>query len=45
MKFGFDNSGVAQVISAGKNWKEKGYYVIPTDPDWAEIPAGYERIL
>jgi molybdopterin guanine dinucleotide-containing S/N-oxide reductase-like protein len=36
---GFDTSGVQDSISY-EEFKEKGYYVIPTDPDWEKYPAG-----
>jgi len=40
IKFGFEHSNVAPFISF-EEWKEKGYYVIPTDPDWAKEKPGY----
>ncbi len=36
---GFDKSGVAAVVSWEK-LNEKGYYVVPTDPDWKKHRAG-----
>jgi trimethylamine-N-oxide reductase (cytochrome c) len=36
---GYENSGSADKIS-WEDLNEKGYYVIPTDPDWEKIPAG-----
>ena len=39
MRLGYDTSGVQDLVS----WEElndKGYYVIPTDPNWENIPAG-----
>ena len=39
IKLGFDTSGVQDAISWEKI-KEKGYYVVPTNPDWPKIPAG-----
>jgi trimethylamine-N-oxide reductase (cytochrome c) len=39
IKFGFDTSGVQDMIS-WKELNEKGYFVIPTDPDWKTDRAG-----
>lgn len=39
IRLGFETSGVKDMISWEKI-NEKGYYVIPTDPDWPKIPAG-----
>ena len=39
IKFGFDNSGVQNMIS-WEEFKEKGYFVVPTDPKWEKYPAG-----
>ncbi len=39
IKLGFETSGVQDMVSWEKI-KEKGYYVIPTDPNWEKIPAG-----
>ncbi|MBA7634653.1 Pyrogallol hydroxytransferase large subunit [subsurface metagenome] len=39
IKLGFEESGVADMVS----WEElnqKGYYVVPTAPDWEKAPAG-----
>ena len=39
IKLGYETSGSADKIS----WEElnrKGYYIVPTDPDWEKIPAG-----
>jgi trimethylamine-N-oxide reductase (cytochrome c) len=39
IKLGYETSRVAHLVS----WDdlcEKGYYVVPTDPDWEKIPAG-----
>jgi molybdopterin guanine dinucleotide-containing S/N-oxide reductase-like protein len=39
IKLGYETSGMAHLVS----WdalREKGYYVVPTDPDWEKIPAG-----
>jgi len=39
IKTGFEASGVQDKIS-WEEIKEKGYYVIPTAPDWEQDPAG-----
>jgi trimethylamine-N-oxide reductase (cytochrome c) len=39
IKLGYENSGSADKIS-WEDLNEKGYYVVPTDPDWEKIPAG-----
>jgi molybdopterin guanine dinucleotide-containing S/N-oxide reductase-like protein len=42
IKHGFDTSHVQNLIS----WKEiqkKGYYVVPTDPDWKKDPPGLRQ--
>jgi anaerobic selenocysteine-containing dehydrogenase len=39
IKIGFETSGVQDMISWDE-FKEKGYYVIPTDPKWDEYPHG-----
>jgi molybdopterin guanine dinucleotide-containing S/N-oxide reductase-like protein len=36
---GFDTSGVQDMVS-WEEFSEKGYYVIPTDPDWKKKPIG-----
>jgi anaerobic selenocysteine-containing dehydrogenase len=36
---GFEGSGVKDMVSY-EEFKEKGYYVVPTDPDWDKRPAG-----
>jgi trimethylamine-N-oxide reductase (cytochrome c) len=39
IKVGYENSGVAHLVS----WEEllqKGYYVVPPNPEWEKIPAG-----
>jgi molybdopterin guanine dinucleotide-containing S/N-oxide reductase-like protein len=38
-KIGFANSGVAHLISY-EEWKKKGYYVVPVDPEWSKDPPG-----
>jgi trimethylamine-N-oxide reductase (cytochrome c) len=39
VKVGFDHSGVKDLVSY-EEFKEKGYYVVPTDPDWEKYPRG-----
>jgi anaerobic selenocysteine-containing dehydrogenase len=39
IKLGFERSGLQELIS-WERFKEKGYYVIPTAPDWEKTPAG-----
>jgi trimethylamine-N-oxide reductase (cytochrome c) len=39
IKDGFDNSGV-QDMTTYEEFIEKGYFVVPTDPDWRKYPAG-----
>ena len=36
---GFYASGMAELVSF-EEWKEKGYAVVPTDPDWDKVPPG-----
>ena len=36
---GFENSGVKDMVSY-EEFKEKGYYVVPTDPEWDKYPTG-----
>src|SRR5204862_392001 len=42
IKISFAGSGVDKLISYEK-FEEKGYFVIPTDPDWEKTPAGLKR--
>jgi len=39
IKYGFETSGVADYISY-EEFKEKGYYVVPTDPEWKKYRGG-----
>jgi trimethylamine-N-oxide reductase (cytochrome c) len=40
-KIGFDKSGLAEAgLCTWEELKEKGYYVVPTDPDWKKYRAG-----
>jgi trimethylamine-N-oxide reductase (cytochrome c) len=41
IKYGFDESGVPQEgLCTWEEFKEKQYYVVPTDPEWEKHPAG-----
>jgi trimethylamine-N-oxide reductase (cytochrome c) len=42
MKHGFENSGV-QDLTTYEELKEKGYWVVPTDPNWQKYPAGMAK--
>jgi anaerobic selenocysteine-containing dehydrogenase len=39
MRLGFDTSGLQDWITY-EEFKQKGYFVVPTDPDWKKKPAG-----
>ena len=39
IKLGYETSGLAHLISWDE-LREKGYFVVPTDPEWEKIPAG-----
>jgi len=39
IKIGYETSGVQDMVS-WEELKEKGYYVVPTDPDWEKYPHG-----
>jgi molybdopterin guanine dinucleotide-containing S/N-oxide reductase-like protein len=39
IKLGFEKSGAAEYISFDE-LREKGYWVVPTDPKWESYPAG-----
>ncbi len=39
IKYGYQHSGVQNLVS-WKELNEKGYYVVPTAPDWEKDPAG-----
>ena len=39
IKYGYEISGIQDMVSWEK-LKEKGYYVVPTDPEWEKYPAG-----
>jgi molybdopterin guanine dinucleotide-containing S/N-oxide reductase-like protein len=38
-KSGFEGSGI-QDMTSYEEFKEKGYFVVPTDPEWNKYPAG-----
>jgi molybdopterin guanine dinucleotide-containing S/N-oxide reductase-like protein len=41
IKHGFDNSGIpGKGLLTWEKFKEKQYYVVPSDPDWEKHPAG-----
>jgi anaerobic selenocysteine-containing dehydrogenase len=42
IKLSFENSGVQKLITYDK-FREKDYFVIPTDPDWEKYPAGLKK--
>jgi molybdopterin guanine dinucleotide-containing S/N-oxide reductase-like protein len=39
IKDGFDRSGIKDMTTF-EEFKEKGYFVVPPDPDWEKYPAG-----
>jgi anaerobic selenocysteine-containing dehydrogenase len=39
IKLGFERSGFQDLIS-WEEFKEKQYFITPTDPDWEKVPAG-----
>jgi trimethylamine-N-oxide reductase (cytochrome c) len=39
IKIGYEKSNAAHLVS-WEQLQEKGYYVIPTEPDWEKVPAG-----
>jgi molybdopterin guanine dinucleotide-containing S/N-oxide reductase-like protein len=42
LRKGFDNSGVQDMVSWDE-FKEKGYFVVPTDPDWKKKEVGMRK--
>ncbi len=42
VKLNFDNSGIQNMISY-EEFLKKGYFVVPTDPDWKSKPAGMKE--
>jgi len=39
VRIGYETSGVAHLVS-WQELNEKGYFVVPPDPEWEKIPAG-----
>jgi len=39
IRLGYDTSGVTHLVS-WEDLQKKGYYVVPTDPNWKDVPAG-----
>ena len=39
IRYGYETSGVQDKITWDE-FMEKGYYIVPTDPDWEKYPAG-----
>ncbi len=39
IKLGYETSGAGHLVT-WERLQEKGYYVVPPDPDWEKIPAG-----
>jgi molybdopterin guanine dinucleotide-containing S/N-oxide reductase-like protein len=39
IKYGFDNSGIENQVSF-EEFKKKGFYVVPTNPEWKKYPVG-----
>jgi molybdopterin guanine dinucleotide-containing S/N-oxide reductase-like protein len=42
IKYGFDHSNVED-LTTFENLKEKGYWPVPTDPQWEKYPAGLRQ--
>jgi molybdopterin guanine dinucleotide-containing S/N-oxide reductase-like protein len=42
IKSGFERSGV-QNFATYEEFSEKGYFVVPTDPEWSKYPAGLRK--
>jgi molybdopterin guanine dinucleotide-containing S/N-oxide reductase-like protein len=42
VKLNFDNSGIQDMVTY-EEFLEKGYFVVPTDPDWKKQPAGLKE--
>jgi trimethylamine-N-oxide reductase (cytochrome c) len=42
VKRGFENSGVQNLITY-EEFREKGYFVVPTDPEWKKYPPGLRK--
>jgi molybdopterin guanine dinucleotide-containing S/N-oxide reductase-like protein len=39
---GFETSGIQEMINFDE-FKKKGYFVVPTDPEWRKYPAGMRK--
>jgi trimethylamine-N-oxide reductase (cytochrome c) len=44
IKLSFDTSGIQDMVSY-EEFQEKGYFVIPTNPDWEKYPAGLREFF
>ncbi|OGO32535.1 MAG: dehydrogenase [Chloroflexi bacterium RBG_16_56_11] len=42
LKLSYENSGLKDYISL-EEFEEKGYWVVPTDPDWRKFPPGLRK--
>jgi molybdopterin guanine dinucleotide-containing S/N-oxide reductase-like protein len=42
VQHGFENSGVQEMVTY-KEFKDKGYFVIPIDPKWQKYPPGLSK--
>jgi anaerobic selenocysteine-containing dehydrogenase len=42
IKLGFETSGVQDMIT-WEEFSKKGYYVVPTDPDWKKYDVGWRK--
>jgi len=42
IELGFEHSGVKEMITY-EEFKQKGYFVVPTDPEWDKQPSGLKK--
>jgi anaerobic selenocysteine-containing dehydrogenase len=42
VRAGFENSGVQDMVTY-EEFENKGYFVVPTDPEWKKYPAGMKK--
>jgi anaerobic selenocysteine-containing dehydrogenase len=42
VRISFENSGVQDMVTY-EEFEEKGYFVVPTDPEWEKYPAGLKK--
>jgi trimethylamine-N-oxide reductase (cytochrome c) len=42
IQYSFENSGIGDLVTY-QEFKKKGYYVVPTDPNWKKYPAGLKK--